>query len=239
MNYLIIGLAGLTFLSTLAGGTIAIKKRALLPFFFAFSSGALLSVAFFDMLPESVELGQAAGLSTRLLFTALVGSFIFYYLLERFFLTHHFHEPETHGHLMGPVGASSLVLHSFLDGIAIGAAFQVNAAVGLIVALAVISHDFTDGINTVTVMLRNRHHEKNARLFLLLDALAPVAGVVLSSVWHVSPAVLSVVLAVFAGEFLYLGATSLLPETHHHPGWKTAASMLAGALLIYGLTAVL
>ena len=55
---------------------------------------------------------------------------------------------------MGPIGAIGLVMHSFLDGAAIGIAYQANASMGFIVALAVISHDFTDGINTVVIMLK-------------------------------------------------------------------------------------
>ena len=82
---------------------------------------------------------------------------------------------------MGPIGAGSLILHSFFDGVAIGASFHISFAVGLIVAFAVIAHDFTDGINTVIIMLKNKHKKKMVLMFLLLDALAPVIGLILTS----------------------------------------------------------
>ena len=117
---------------------------------------------------------------------AIVAAFLFFSLVERFFLTHHHHEGEEHGHIMGPIGAVGLVAHSFLDGAAIGIAFQANAKVGIIVALAVISHDFTDGINTVVVMLKNEQNVKNARIFLFVDAIAPVFGIIVASFFTIS-----------------------------------------------------
>jgi zinc transporter ZupT len=141
MNTLVIILALLTFFSTLIGGVVIVKFRSYLPFFFAFAAGSLVAVSFLDLLPESLDISRSINLPVRYIMIAVVFSFFFYSLLERF--------------IMGPIGAGSLVIHSFLDGAAIGSAFHVNASMGLIVALAVIFHDFTDGINTVTVMLKN------------------------------------------------------------------------------------
>ncbi len=238
MNTFILVFAIVTFLSTLVGGLIALRFARILPYFFAFAAGSLIAVSFFDLLPESLELAESINLSLRYVMITVVGSFLFFSLLERYVLTHHYHEEESeeHGHIMGPVGAGSLVVHSFLDGVAIGAAFQVNIDVGIIVSLAVIFHDFTDGINTVTLMLKYKHHTRNATIFLLLDALAPVAGVFIATAFSVSPFVLSLVLAGFVGEFLYIAATNLLPETRKQRNWKMALAMIAGILLIFALT---
>jgi zinc transporter ZupT len=151
MDPLIYVLALTTFASTMIGGLVAVKFRKVLQYFFAFSAGALISITFFDVLPESLNIANAQNLSIRSLMIAVVAAFLFFSLVERFFLTHHHHDDEEHHHMMGPVGAIGLVAHSFLDGAAIGIAFQANTKVGLIVALAVISHDFTDGINTVVI----------------------------------------------------------------------------------------
>lgn len=237
MNYLVILLAVITFLSTLCGGLIIFKFKKYLPYFFAFAAGSLMAVAFFDILPESINLANSVNLNLRYLMIAIVASFFFYSLLERFFLTHHFEEHEDdHGHIMGPIGAGSLVLHSFLDGAAIGSAFQVNLSVGLIVALAVIFHDFTDGINTVTVMLKNKQKNSKSLVFLLLDAIAPVLGVLATSVFAFPTKVLAIILAVFVGEFIYIGASSLLPETHKYNAKKIVLFILLGILLIFALT---
>jgi len=239
MNWIIVGLAFTTFCSTLIGGTFAIRLRKALPYFFAFAAGSLIAVSFFDILPESLSISASANLSTRYIMITVVASFLFYSFLEKFLLVHYHEENGGHGHVMGPVGAGSLVIHSFLDGVAIGAAYQVNPTIGLLVALAVIFHDFTDGINTVTLMLKNRQQLRNATIFLVMDAIAPVLGVTVTSLIAINQIVLALVLAVFVGEFIYIGAVNLMPETHKYPNWKTVASTMLAILLILGLTSVI
>jgi len=239
MDWIIIGLAFTTFSSTLIGGTLAIKFKKALPYFFAFASGTLIAVTFFDILPESLKISESVNLPTRYIMITIVASFLFYSILEKYFLIHHHEEDEGHGHIMGPIGAGSLVVHSFLDGAAIGAAYRVNPAIGLVVALAVIFHDFTDGINTVTLMLKNKQHVKNAKAFLLMDAIAPILGIAVTSLIGMSLLLLSFVLAAFAGEFIYIGAVNLLPETYKNPNWRTIFTTIIGVLLIFALTSVI
>jgi ZIP family zinc transporter len=239
MNWIIIGLAFTTFCSTLIGGTFAIRLRKALPYFFAFAAGSLIAVSFFDILPESLGISASVNLSTRYIMITVVASFLFYSFLEKFLLVHYHEENGGHGHVMGPVGAGSLVIHSFLDGVAIGAAYAVNPTVGLLVALAVIFHDFTDGINTVTLMLKNKQHVRNATISLVMDAIAPVLGVTITSLVSINQTVLAIILAVFVGEFIYIGAVNLMPETRKYPNWKIAASTMLAILLILGLTQVI
>lgn len=239
MDLLIVLIAFVTFASTLFGGILAIKFKKALPYFFAFASGTLIAVTFFDILPESLEIAGSVNLSVRDIMITVVIAFLFYSLLEKYFLTHHHDDDEKHGHIMGPIGAGSLVIHSFLDGVAIGAAYLVNPSIGLVVALAVIFHDFTDGINTVTLMLKNRQHVKNAKIFLIMDAIAPILGIAVTSVIGLSQFALALILAVFAGEFIYIGAVNLLPETFKHPNWETFLFTLFGVSLIFVLTALI
>ncbi len=237
MHPMLFLIALITFASTMIGGLVAVRFKNVLQYFFAFSSGALIAITFFDVLPES--LGIAGTVPVRTLMIAAVVTFLFFSLVERFFLTHHHHEGEEHGHIMGPIGAIGLVMHSFLDGAAIGIAYQANASMGFIVALAVISHDFTDGINTVVIMLKNEQSVKQARLFLIIDAVSPVFGIIVASFFVIQPSVLSVILAAFAGQFLYIGAANLLPETYRHSAWRMAVAMLIGVLLIFVLTTII
>jgi zinc transporter ZupT len=239
MDWIIIGLSFTTFLSTLIGGAFAIRFKGALPYFFAFASGSLIAVTFLDILPESLKISGFVNPPIRYIMITVVASFLFYSLLERYFLVHRHQESEEHGHIMGPIGAGSLVVHSFLDGVAIGAAYQINPSVGLVVALAVIFHDFTDGINTVTLMLKNKQDVKSTSIFLIMDALAPVLGVASTFLIIMSQTVLSLILAVFAGEFIYIGAVNLLPETYKYRNWRTVLTTLTGALLILALTSII
>jgi ZIP family zinc transporter len=133
---------------------------------------------------------------------------------------------------MGPIGASSLIFHSFLDGAAIGLAFQVNITAGIIVALAVIIHDMTDGINTVVVMLKNKQPVIRTYAFLFAASLAPSLGILVTSFINISNSWLAYLLAFFVGEFIYLGASTLVPEMREHPSKKIVVIMALGILLV-------
>ncbi|MCX6825228.1 MAG: ZIP family metal transporter [candidate division SR1 bacterium] len=240
MNSTILILALITFASTLLGGLIIFKFRKNLHYFFAFAAGSLIAVSLLDLLPESIELSKQINFPIRNLMIIVVCAFFLYSLLERFFATHELeHSHDEHGHVMGPIGAGSLILHSFFDGVAIGAAFHVSFAIGLIVAFAVIAHDFTDGINTVIIMLKNKHTKKTALTFLLLDALAPVVGIIATSAIFVPQKALAIILAIFVGEFLYIGASTLLPETKKHPSKGMLIAMALGIGLIIVVTSLI
>lgn len=226
-------------LATLLGGGLALRLRDKLHLILGFSAGAVIAVAFFDLLPESLEIGAGHhSISTMLSFTAL--GFFGYTILDRF-ITLHTHTDDAddgvHTHGMPEralVGAGSLSSHSFLDGFAIGIAFQASPAIGAVVAIAVLTHDFSDGINTVNLVLKNGGTRMQAFRWLLVDAAAPILGAAATLFVRVPESALSIILAVFAGFFLYIGASDLLPESHHsHPKALTTVLTLVGALVLY------
>ena len=224
------------FCSTMIGGTLALKLRDKLHLILGFSAGAVVAVAFFDLMPEALELGcKAHELSTVVSFVAL--GFLLYLLLDRVLLLHSHsdeHEAGHHVESRGYVRAASLSIHSFLDGVGIGLAFQVNTAVGLVVAAAVLAHDFSDGINTVNVVVRHGGERAKALRWLIVDAVAPVVGVLVTLLFSVSEDSLGLLLAIFAGFFLYIGASDLIPESHHqHPKFLTTIMTLVGAGVLY------
>lgn len=234
MIALLLGCAA--FCSTMIGGSLALKLRDKLHLILGFSAGAVIAVAFFDLLPEALELGgRAHALSTVVAFTAL--GFVLYLVLDRVILLHnHAHEQNESLEVesRGAVRAGSLSIHSFLDGVGIGLAFQVSAAVGAVVAAAVLAHDFSDGINTVNVVVRHGGQRAKALRWLLVDAIAPVVGVIVTLFFAVSEDSLGLLLAMFAGFFLYIGASDLIPESHHqHPKFLTTAMTVAGVAVLY------
>jgi ZIP family zinc transporter len=134
----------------------------------------------------------------------------------------------------GVLGAGSLSVHSLLDGLSIGLAFQVSTSVGAVVAIAVLVHDFSDGINTVGLILKNRGGDRAAFRWLLVDAAAPILGAASTLVLRLAPPTLGLTLAACAGLFLYIGASDLLPESYHeHPTAGTTAMTILGAATMF------
>ena len=220
-------IAAAAFASTLAGGFLALGLRDKLHLILGFSAGAVIGVAFFDLLPEAIAVGaQFHTPSAIFAWTAL--GFLSYLVLDRILS---FHGDAAH---RGGFTASVLCIHSLLDGVAIGLAFQTSKAVGIIVAIAVLTHDFSDGINTMNIVLKNRGNRVIALRWLLLDAVAPVLGVISTLFFTLPSAGFGVALALFAGFFLYIGASDLIPESYHaHPKFLTTAMTLAGAAVLY------
>jgi ZIP family zinc transporter len=226
------------FVATFLGGLFALRMSDRLHLILGFSAGAVIAVAFFDLMPEALDLAKSYPTSTVTSVIAL--GFILFMLVDRFVSPHthedvdYAHEAHVHVHRRGLLGAGSLSLHSFLDGLAIGIAFHVSAAVAIIVAVAVLTHDFSDGINTVSIIRKNGGSYKKAFAWLAVDATAPVIGVIVGSFVIVPEATLGLVLALFSGFFLYIGASDLLPESHHaHPTYWTTFTTILGFAVLY------
>ncbi len=234
---MILGIAVVASLTTFVGGIFALKLRDKLHLVLGFSAGAIIAVVFFELIPEALELGSGYfEISTLITFTAI--GFFAYTVLDRFILLHMHSGGDdcvhTGASTRGLAGAGSLSAHSFLDGFAIGLAFQASVAVGVAVAVAVLVHKFSDGINTVSLILKNGGTRAQAFRWLLMATLAPALGV-LATLFFVFPEnILPVILATFAGFFLYIGAADLLPESHHaHPRLMTTLMTLLGAGVLY------
>lgn len=224
----------ITIISTFLGGMFAVRLKDKLHLITGFSAGAVIGVAFFDLLPESISLASKS-YSISLVTMLIAIGFTAYLILDRFFSLHCHDDAEcqnpSHN---GNLGATALIFHSFLDGLGIGLAFKVSPLVGGVVAAAVLAHDFSDGINTVTLILKNKGTQKAAIKYLIFDALAPLLGVIVSLFFSVSEAHLGLILAVFTGLFIYIGASDLIPESHHHhpTAWTTVMTVL-GILVLY------
>jgi ZIP family zinc transporter len=233
LAWVAIPLAGLTALSTIGGGLVAIRIRTELETLIALTGGIVVAVALFDVLPESFDsVGDGRTV------TWLVGAgFLAFFLAERALVLHHRDDAEhalAHQRI-GMFGAAGLSIHSFIDGLGIGLAFQVNTSTGLLVFIAVISHDFADGMNTVSFILRQGGTVRTAVRWLALDAAAPLLGAIVGNSLSVNARHLGYLLAVYAGFFLFMGATDLLPEAHAHPSFRRVALTVAGFVATAGI----
>src|SRR5258708_10239107 len=160
----------------------------------AFAAGVLVATALSDVLPEATDLiGKDA--NPILPGAAAVVGFLLFSALEAFIhretwedeperIASRIERTDRHEHPseakrtspLSVVGPISLIMHSTLDGLAIGLAFRAGGQVGLLAGLAVLAHDFADGMNVVTLALARDARVSLARVLLLLAALAPPIG---------------------------------------------------------------
>jgi len=226
-----------TFISTFLGGLFAVKFRNKLHLIMGFTAGVLLGVVSFEILPEIISQVNENNFNSIEPMVALVVGFLVFHILEKVIVIHHAHEGDYASHKHPQVGifsALALIGHSFMDGVGIGLGFQINPAVGLLVAIAVISHDFTDGMNTITLMLANNNSLKKSKIFLLLDAVAPVLGALSTLLFIVPPHFLVWYLGFFAGFLLYIGVSDILPEAHSkHSSFRLIGLTVLGTVFVF------
>lgn len=231
--------------STLVGGLLAVRVRDHLHLILGLAAGVMLGVVVFDLVPEALtQAGNGVfGVPAALLMLLL--GFMTIHVVERSMPMHPAHEAEfgQHHHAMpvvGGIAGSALVVHSLLDGVGIALGFQASNSIGVVVAIAVIAHDFADGFNTYTLVSLYGNTRSRALTLLISDALAPVAGVAIGAALSLPTHVVGLYLGYFAGFLLYLATEDILPEAHaNHPSKLTLVCTVVGIgfmWLVVGLT---
>ena len=223
MNDWLILLAATTFgsLISLVGGVyllygkwgVAKLQRIVVPF----AAGALLAAAFFDLLPEAFEEGEARHVLT----VTLIG-FLFFFVLERslsWFHHHHEESGDTHAHRRN----SSLIiigdtLHNFIDGLAIGAAFLVSPATGIVTTIAIAAHEVPQEIGDFGLLLSKGMRKRRILMINAISALVTVVGAaIVFGAGDNLPIPHTTLLAATAGFFLYIAASDIIPTIHAEP----------------------
>lgn len=222
----------LTFFSTLAGGLLALRFRDHLHLILGFSAGTVIAVCFFELIPEALSLGISFYKSDAIL-TFIFCGFLAYMILDRSMVLHFPFKSRSAGK-SGMLAAGSFSLHSFFDGLAIGLAFKVSEPTGIFVAFAVIVHDLSDGMNTVSVLLKDGKNAAYSFKWLFFNSIMPILGVLSAFIFRIHESLFVILISLTTGFFLYIGASDLLPESQHeYPSLWTTCMTLLGAAIIY------
>ncbi|MER6424828.1 ZIP family metal transporter [Streptomyces sp. NPDC001137] len=226
------------FLMTLAGGWTAQRVTDRRHLVLGLAGGLMLGVVGLDLLPEALKAAgeEIFGVPAALLL--FVAGFLLAHLVERLLAarqaSHGGEESNGRAPEVGLTAAAAMVGHSYMDGVAIGAAFQVGGGMGTAVTLAVVAHDFADGFNTYTITSLYGNARRKALTMLFADAVAPVAGAASAAFATIPEGLLGGYLGLFGGVLLYLAAAEILPEAHHeHPARSTLLCTVAGAAFIW------
>lgn len=191
-----------------------VKNQERLMHLVSFAAGAMLSAAFFDLLPEAFEHLDGSDPS-RVLLYVFAGLLIFY-VIEQFLLVSHCHEGicDVHKARRSMVIIGDTV-HNFLDGIAIAAAFLISMPLGLVTAIAVFLHEIPQEVGDFGVLQKMGMTRPQAIRWNLFSALATIVGGVL--VYFIAGVVESIevpLVALAGGGFIYIATVDLLPEVH-------------------------
>lgn len=246
-------------LFTLLGGILSVIAASLLllvpdrhhptllPHGVSFALGALLSVAFLDLLPHAIE-NAGVDRAQSLFATVLCGILVFF-LLEKLLLWRHCHasDCEAHNdreeHYHQPAGTLIVVgdgIHNFVDGVLISAAFLTDLHLGIVTSLAVAAHEIPQEVGDFAILLQSGYPKAKAFFYNVLSSLGTVAGGVLAYFgFERAHESLPYFLALAASSFIYVAVADLIPTLHKktHAGAviEQMAIILAGVLLIAGV----
>ena len=208
-----------------------------------FAAGALLAAAFIDLLPEALE-GDG---DVRIILLVALAAFLVFFLMERTLTWFHHHHEHDHGTSDGGPGRRNVpliivgdTLHNFIDGLAIGAAFLVSPATGVVTTIAIAAHEIPQEIGDFGLLLSKGMKKRKVMLVNFLSALVTVVAAAL--VFGMGGAMLiseSLLLAATAGFFIYIAASDIIPTIHAEPSRRVgniqAATLIIGVIFV-GLT---
>jgi ZIP family zinc transporter len=245
MNIAIV-LAAATAVATALGGVIALRARDRLHLVLGLAAGLLLGLVAFDLLPEVFEMSSTTFLGAQSVSVALVGGFLLLHLYEKFFGSHepaesdYGHDHKHTANVTGVVGSLAMGLHVFLDGLALGVAFSIDEKLGIAVFAALLVHAFSDGLNTVAMLVKTNKWSKKGVWLLGVDSIARISGAAIGSSLALSENVTALYLAAFSGIVIYIATSHILPEAHarHSSRWTLAAT-LAGVAIMWALVSQL
>ena len=237
-------LAALTVASTAIGGLLALKAKDRFHLILGLSAGLLLGLVGFDLLPEVFHESQTTGGVPTVSIAILIG-FLLLHISERSFGGHEpvdseYGHDHSHGSIAGGVGAVAMAGHVFLDGAALGLSFKVSNELGFAVFIALLVHAFSDGLNTVSMLVKSGHWQARSKYILLIDAAARIGGAAVGTYIAFEGNWVTIYLSLFAGMVIYVATSHILPEAHsHHPSRWTLAATGAGVLVMWIVVATL
>jgi zinc transporter ZupT len=198
----------------------------------ALAAGFMISVAVADMLPEAVERGgrQAAVVATL--------GFLLVHLTQHTFARHFHFGEETH-HVTPMVSLSALVgllLHTFVDGVAIASGFAADQRLGLLVASAILLHKLPEGLAISSLFLASGAGRARALGAAAMLGAATLLGL---AVAMATPLRGTMGLALAAGVTLYVAGANLTPEVQGKPGWRLPIAFFLGSGLYFAARAAL
>ena len=194
----------------------------------SFAAGLILTTALTELLPHGLEHNEHASLYA-------LGGFVAFLIIETFLVVHsgaEVHYPQRRGAARGFVFFWGLFLHSFLDGLIIAVGFATDYQVGLVIAVAVISHELPEGITTFSLLLQNISGRKAMALAVAVALATPAGGLIGLTMLPAPESVMGAAMGLVVGSFLYIAATDIVPEIREEKAIQNTIVLAAGSLFM-------
>lgn len=215
LAWIVVGGVLMTAIALVGSVTLLLDERTLdrilLPLV-AFAAGSLIGGAFFHMIPGALE----SGMEPARAFTWTALGFTTFLVVEQLLHYHHCHlptsdrrRPLTYLVLLGDG------LHNLLGGLAVAGTFVLDVRLGIMAWIAAAAHEVPQELGDFAVLVHGGFSRKAALLFNLLSGATFLLGGLIAYYASLSGSVAFLV-PFAAGNFLYIGASDLVPEVNRH-----------------------
>lgn len=207
-------------------GAIAVAWRAswgvrVLDTMLSFAAGFLISVSLIDLYPHSLVVAGAIAPAI------VLGAYVLVHLTQHTIGRHFHFGEETHSvsELIGVSALVGLLMHTFVDGVAVASGLRVSPALGALVFVAVLLHKFPEGLAISSLFLAAGARRRTAILAAAALGVSTIAGLLLTDEL---PFLRHYGLAISAGVTMYVAASNLVPELQDRRGLRIPLSFVAG-----------
>ncbi len=227
------------------------------PHMLSLAAGALLATSFMLLLPEAFE----SDVEPHWLFSTILASLIFFFLLDKAELWHHGHEHHhahdashhPHGHhgdhahsphgpadqpdprSLGSGGWAVLTgdgLHCFADGVLIASAIVADLGLGVLAALAVLLHAVPHHMGDLAVVGATTRSSRAALVKVsMAGAMTLVGGLVGYQLVDSLQGLLPFFLVLAASSFMYVALADLIPQLQRRLSLRQTVTQVSWLLL--------
>lgn len=205
--------------------------KVLIPLLISYASGALLAVAFLDLIPEALD-----EIEPSTAFPTMLAGILIFFIMEKLIIWHHCHEEECEVHAAaGPLILIGDAFHNFVDGVVIAAAFLTSIPLGIASSLAIVSHEIPQEVGDFVILLESGYGRRKAFIYNIISGLATLPAAILAYLYLPSlKSATPFVVAIAAASFIYISIADLFPRLHRHIKLKHTVYQLTFMLIGIG-----
>jgi len=203
--------------------------------------GVMLSATFYHMIPESIE--KLNSVNNALSFIML--GILLFFLLEKVIRWQH-NSAEHYGSASSPIVQMNLygdAVHNFTDGIIVAAAFMHSAETGWVTTLAIIMHEIPQELGDIGALIYGGLKPAKALILNFICSLTILAGILAAYILqNFFSSMLSIMLPIAAGGFIYIAMVNIIPELHKERSFKLGSTQffaLVTGLLFFQLVTLI
>lgn len=210
-----------------------LKAKNILTYALSFASGVMLTVSFFDLIPEAFSyLTSYYYPFPAILLVAIffVVGVIISSLIDKYIPS------DNQIYRIGIISLIAIIIHNFPEGMATFIASNTNIKLGITLTIAIALHNIPEGITIALPIFHATNSKKRAILYTVLAGLSEFVGALITCIFlkkYISYKFMGFLLAIIAGIMTQISFYELLPEVIKNKEKRGVIYFLIGSIIMF------